>query len=257
MKIKKNLLIFVIILILSILIFIDKNEEEKVVLYGTPIDSWSNSFECENIKSCDVSYTLVKPDTEKSEGAKLLITKDKQYAGKYSLYSYVPSAKFEGIGSTSKAMVAQKEFIFTSGNTIIAEAWFYIPSSSKGRVTVMDFENSEKIGNPGIRFQLQEDMVIFNRDKIKIKPYTFESATNIPYDEWFLMRVELILGDENNGQVKILINNAVVMNEKGATISQTIKNYDTFQVGITARLDNPYTMWTDEVSVYINKNNIN
>ena len=71
------------------------------------------------------------------------------------------------------------------------------------------------------------------------------------------MRVELILGDENNGQVKILINNAVVMNEKGATISQTIKNYDTFQVGITARLDNPYTMWTDEVSVYINKNNIN
>jgi hypothetical protein len=179
-----------------------------------------------------------------------------------SLYSYVPEAKFEGLklglsfGRTSKAMVARTGFTFTHGDNVVAEAWLYLPASSKGRVTVMDFESSEKMGNPGIRFQIQENAVIFNRDKIKIKPHTYEALVDIPYDEWYLMRVELTLGDEDNGQVRLYINDEVAMDERGATISQDIKSYDTFQVGLTARTDDPYSMWTDDVSVYVEKSKL-
>jgi len=67
------------------------------------------------------------------------------------------------------------------------------------------------------------------------------------------MRIDIVLGDEENGRVKIFVNDIVVMDERGATISESIRNYDTFQAGITARTDNPYEMWIDKISIYVRK----
>jgi len=142
----KKIILFTLIAILSIVIIVNKNETKKIILEksGMYIDSWSNDFECTSIKSCDISYLTVKPDAKKKGGAKLSIAKNRKYDGDSSLHSYVPMAKFEGKGFTSKAMIARKEFTFLHGDNIVAEEWLYIPSSSKGRVTLMDIETSKK-----------------------------------------------------------------------------------------------------------------
>ncbi len=210
---------------------------------------WMNDFECQTIETCNTSYLLVKPNANQANGAKLKIDTQKKRQGQSSLKSFVPRGQFEGQGSTSKAMIARKGFQFKSGQTVSAQAYFYIPSSSKGRVTVMDFESSQQAGNPGIRIQLQEEGLIFNRDKLKIKPYTYKAPFAIPYDEWFLLRSEIKLGDQNNGALKIYVNDVLVMNETGATIKPDLNEYDTFQVGITARLKESYTLWTDNVEI--------
>lgn len=176
-----------------------------------------------------------------------------------ALRCYVPTARFEGKGSTSKAMVAYKGpgLPITRGMMLTIRADFYSPSRREdgapndGRVTIFDLEDN-RTGNAGLRFQFEETggagRVTFNPDKIG-RPVV-KRAARIPKDRWFAVAVEVVPGEGRDGRVRIWVDDGLVLDERTPTILSRIRGYTTIQAGITARLRDPYLLYMDNFAIH-------
>ena len=126
---------------------------------------------------------------------------------------------------------------------------FKIPAGSPTiSIYIADFEsNNASIGtNPGIRIQLRDGYI--RVDRAKIGESTFWQADQdgpLQADQWHSLRVVMTPGDATTGRVKVFLDGALVVNERGATMltpgavagsGYTLQggDIDRVQVGLTA-----------------------
>jgi hypothetical protein len=224
----------------------------------TQISSWSNSFEYNSIndaiknKKISGVYAKLFPipsywtygTLQPSGAAAILAT----YTDKNETYvtCTVPPAV---AGTTSKSQIARKFppygideaynelTAFFPGDTVTVRFDMCIGkgSSSEERVYFCDFEDSTT-ENAGIRFYFRGDSEIgVNRDKIMSKDTYISTRTDIPIDSWFNFMCEIKIG-KNDGNYKMWINDRIILDERGLSIVDELKFYDSVMIGITGTL---------------------
>lgn len=196
-------------------------------------------------------YADVKPNSGAPRGARISTTKKHAAEGEWALRCEVPypdpvSSAMQG--PTSKSMVGYKRTEYTRDQIITVSADLYIPSSSRGRVTVIDIEDNRS-RNRGVRFQLEDMRVGFNPDKLGQRPIWY--PTRIPKDKWFNLTVELTLGHGPLGHVRIWIDQKSVLDRSATTIGANMRGYTTVQAGITSRLERPYLLYMDNFAIRV------
>lgn len=223
-----------------------------------PDDGFADGFEYStgdaerSLRANGWKYVILKPNKGEPGGATLRISTATKHGGRTSLHCWVPNSTSETIyseGRTNKAMVAYKGMAYGWRDTVITTMWLYIPSGSTGKVKVVDIESSNARGNPGVRFELEDNQVIFNRDKIGIWPGIIGAYARIPKNRWFQFRTELTIGKGTAGRIKAIVDGTTVLDARTTTIIDSIPFYDTVQVGITGRWDRTYELLMDDVSI--------
>lgn len=208
--------------------------------YNSPTDARAHGW----------AYEDVKNNGRQPGGAMISTSTAVAASGGRALKCEVPDldpSTVSAEGATQKSMLGYKGtgLPVGRGKVITLAAQYYIPSSSTGRITIFDVEDNQN-GNIGCRFQIEDGRVTFNRDKLRISPYTFKEYATIPKNRWFEAKVELTPGEGTAGHVRFWIDGNLVMDVHTDTIVPQITSYTTIQAGITARLDTAYLMYMDD-----------
>ena len=198
------------------------------------------------------NHEAVKPNGWQPGGAAIGTSILHASEGTRSLQCYVPDADPESTareGATSKSHLGYKDIQYTRDQVVTVSADFYIPAASSGRVTLFDIEDNRRAGNPGIRIQVEEGRVTYNPDKLGL-PIIRGPAT-IPKEQWFELRVELLISDTRDGRVRIWVEEALVLEEDTQTLLVQMLGYTSIQGGITARLETEYELFMDNFLILL------
>ena len=129
-------------------------------------------------------------------------------------------------------------------------AWYYI---AEGNPTgLMDLECEFISESPGIRLLLNDqleprvEMKWGNKTTFRVSP---NLGTKLPRNQWFKLRLNLAVTDNNNGIVQLYVNNQLVIDGRGQTLFSTDGFYNRLQVGVTANTANSNSVvYMDEIN---------
>lgn len=229
---------------------------------GTPVDLppgavFASSFEWafDSVRDAQThgwNYEQVKPNGGQPGGAHIETAVGLATDGTRALHCYVPNADPASSareGATSKSSLGYTKSRYTKGDIVTIAADFYIPSSSRGRVTIFDLEDNTTAGNAGLRFQLEDGRVTYNPDKIGYS--VIKRPATIPKDRWFPVTVEVTPGDRSSGHVRMWVDDSLVLDEQTPTVRSDFSAYTSVQAGITARLDTTFELYMDNFGIYV------
>ncbi len=158
------------------------------------------------------------------------------------------AARFEALGpvdgmTTSKADIVTTRMWFINGDDLWFQARFFLEQGVP--YSLVDFEDNNTEGNPGIRIVINDGRFIGLELKAGRKPKLEQTDTEVPFGRWFeiTMHVEL---DDTAGQVRIWQDGALIIDDKMKTMSTLSALYNSFEIGITAT-DGATVMLLDDV----------
>ncbi|MEO1140178.1 MAG: hypothetical protein AAFW87_12050 [Pseudomonadota bacterium] len=103
---------------------------------------------------------------------------------------------------------------------IAIEMDFFIPAGSPtDQVFLVDVESSSaNTGtNPGVRVYLRDGLFRVDRAKIGEDQSWYAQHEPVTTDQWYTLRVVVVSGGEDTGEMRIYLNDDLVMQENGAT----------------------------------------
>ena len=165
--------------------------------------------------------------------------------------------------AVSKASVKRKGFSLTEGDHIELSADYYIEDGADlHNLFLMDIEcEACHEQNPGVRIAVQNNVLVLERGKVGFRDDTFVSSYQVPTNEWFTVRVQLDLGDEQSGHSHVFVNNKLYIDEQGVNMpissvveslggSLSSEQIDNIEFGATANASTrDVTMYVDNVRV--------
>jgi hypothetical protein len=93
-----------------------------------------------------------------------------------------------------------------------------------------------------------------NIDKIRSTNTTFYSETQIPTDEWFNFKLELLIGEQGN--YKIWIKDNLVFEKQEQSFDNKLNFYDAVMVGITGSIkESPSELGLDNFKIEVLRGN--
>ena len=123
-----------------------------------------------------------------------------------------------------------------SGDVVAVEARHYIASGpSLAEVFLVDIE-CEVCGdqNPGPRLQLKEADGFMRFDRGKLGLDNLELAeVGLPRDRWFTLHFEVTVGDDGDGRLTALVDDAPIIDASAQSVSDHMR-LDNVQVALTA-----------------------
>jgi len=199
------------------------------------------------------TYGTIQPDASKIE----LINNN-----------YIRCYTYPEAGITSKAQIVRKfppygilanyngVTAFNSGDKVTVTMKILLNGEyiSDSKIYFLDFEDSMK-DNAGIRFFIYNNTAIgVGIDKIKSSNNTFYSKTEIPKNQWFNFKLELLISEQ--GSYKIWIDNQLVFDKLEQSYDDELNGYDCVDVGISGSIkETPSEISIDDFNLKVERGN--
>ena len=259
-----------LILILILVIQSCSKDEFETNKYN-PATIWSSDFNfaslLENVESqyVDGSYNKQLPvgnkwtyGTIQPDGSSIDLINN----------NYIKCYTEPQTGLTSKAQIVRKfppygilenyegvtAFNPTDVITVSLDLFLKSDYLTDGKVYFLDFEDS-MTESAGIRFFIYNNTAIgVNIGKIKPNDNTFYAETEIPTDEWFAFKLELLIGEQ--GSYKIWIDDNLVFEKQEQSFDNDLNFYDAVMTGITGSIkESPSELWVDNFKIELVRGN--
>ena len=179
----------------------------------------------------------------------ITLNSDIVHSGKKSLkfYAVKPSRKM----AITKTTLDNELLFLERGDRVTMTGWFYIAEGSP--IGLMDIESSYINQGPGMRVLLSENLEprieLKWADKPTYRPLRGSDA-RLPRGQWLKLSMYLYLSEKTDGQVRLSINDKVVIDQQGQTLPVADAVYNRLQLGITANPKNTTTvLYVDDVSL--------
>ncbi len=226
-----------------------------------------NAFEDDFESYSNMDALFVTPDSNWSyfqntiAGNAISVDTSKAHSGTQSI-RFEAKAAVEG-GTASKASIAKQKLAFWEGETMHAEAWYYLEGTDSLKwLFLMDLEEQTAIGaGPGIRLALVNDKIRVEHkylvpDILQIPAQT----TTFPRNQWVLLALEIKLSQKKKGTVKVWQDGKLIIE---ASERQTLPTdilyaqqgtkgmYSSMEFGLTANsFENDAVLFLDDIKFF-------
>ena|GEM_PF-4233901 len=132
-----------------------------------------------------------------------------------------------------KSSISQRLDPLSDADTLEMKFSFMVPEGSPtSSIFIADFEAAGG-GNPGVRLQLKDGVLIAERDKLGISDRWFpETPETIETGRWYDVSVALVQGKNAEGSLRVLVDGKLHIDETGTTRADGT-SIDRMQFGVT------------------------
>lgn len=259
---------FIYTIILIVILQSCKTEGFETQKYNTATE-WQSDFNYSNLEdNIDGQYVNGNYDRQLPVGNKWTYATIQPKGSEIELINkdYIRSYTIRAAGLTSKAQLVRKfppygilenyEGItaFNPKDKVNVTMDLYLNGDhiTDSKMYFLDFEDS-MTESAGIRFFIYNNTAIgVNIDKIKQNDNTFYAETEIPTNQWFEFKLELLIGEQ--GSYKIWIDNNLVFDIDEQSFDNKLNFYDAVMTGITGTIkDTPSEIWVDKFYLRIER----
>ncbi len=162
----------------------------------------------------------------------------------------------------SKCSLVKQKMAFYEGETVRADAWYYIQGSENlDWLFLMDIEEQATIGaGPGLRIAVVNNQLVLNSKYLADNTFQPEgNGIEIPRNEWFKLTLEIKLDQRKKGWAKVYQNDQLVIErtnfrslprDRIYNIQGTKGMYTSIEIGATANsYNNAVKLFIDDFSI--------
>ena len=173
----------------------------------------------------------IEPSTEKAHSGRRAIR----------FYSKAKSRKMV----CCKSSISSETFHFVKGDEFCFSGWFYFEKGMP--TTIMDLESTWLEKHSGIRILFSKSGSPSIELKAFEKPMWRNRNYQIPRGQWVKIEAEILL-DEKNGELRLKVNDELVLEGTGQTLPLADTVLNSLEVGISA-CQNETILFLDDLSV--------